>query len=103
MWLDPDKPLGCRGTSPRTNNTGVRNLDGQTYATTTDKQGETPAPTLTAPKLNFIDPMLAGIISTIDGTNTRSARPSAMRRSWSARWTSLRTRVCTAARGHTGP
>ena len=52
--MDPDKPLGCRGTRPRTNNTGVCNLDGK-YATTTDKQGAAPAATPTATKLNFID------------------------------------------------
>ena len=53
--LIPDEHLGCRGTSPCNNKKRVRNLDGQTYATTIDKQGATRTATPTAPKPNLID------------------------------------------------
>ena len=83
LWFEPNKSLDQRGNSPRNNNTGVRNPGGLTYATTIDKQGATPAATPTASKLNFIEQVLAGITSKMDGStpfSTRRRDPSARAR-----------------------
>ena len=69
-----------RGTSPRTNKTGVRILDGQKYATTIDKQSATPAATPTALKPNFFHQILAVNTNKMDGAIPRSTSRSAMRR-----------------------
>ena len=63
-----ERPLRCRGSSCRTNKTGVQYINGQKYATTIDKQGATTAATLTAPKRNLIDQMLAGMTNKMGGS-----------------------------------
>ena len=61
-WFET-RPLDQRGTSPRNNNTGVRNLHGRACATPIDEQGAAPTATAAASTHNSTDQLPSSTIT----------------------------------------